>query len=70
MGLRGRMRGVRRLDQPARRSCLPTAPPLPTHACPTQIRIGPKAPAFLTPSALKVIVDKYNLQARQHTLLA
>ena len=27
------------------------------------IRIGPKAPAFLTPEALKVIVDKWNLQA-------
>lgn len=26
------------------------------------IRIGPKAPAFLTPEALKVIVDKWNLQ--------
>ena len=24
-----------------------------------QIRIGPKAPAFLTPEALKVIVDKW-----------
>ncbi|EFN59446.1 hypothetical protein CHLNCDRAFT_29581 [Chlorella variabilis] len=26
------------------------------------IRIGPRAPAFLTPEALKVIVDKWNLQ--------
>jgi hydroxylamine reductase (hybrid-cluster protein) len=26
------------------------------------IRIGPKAPAFLTPESLAVIVDKWNLQ--------
>ena len=29
-----------------------------------QIRIGPKAPAFLTPESLKVVVDTYGLKVR------
>lgn len=31
------------------------------------IRIGPNPPAFLTPEALKVVVDTFDLKVRLHT---
>ena len=37
----------------------PSSPPLPQHLNVKNIRIGPKAPAFLTPESLAVIVDKW-----------